>query len=349
MKKSKISIDLHLHFDGSLSLSNARALAEIEKIRLPQDDRELLKLLTVNPGCANLGEYLEKFNLPLRLLQNRESIEQGMFTLCEELKAENCIYAEIRFAPQLHLKKGLTQREVVKAAINGFNRSGMRGGLILCCMRGDKSDKGGKNEELNDETLRVAKEFFGNGVAALDLAGNESSFPTENFRPLFAKAKEMGIPFTIHAGEADCAKSVRCAVEMGAVRIGHGVRSAEDPELMNLLAQREITLELCPTSNLQTAVFHDISEYPIRKFLDAGVPITVNSDNRSVSATDAQRETELLKNAFNLTKDEVMSLLRTSVKAAFTSEDVKEELYGIIEDFFDKMGKTVNSQINCYG
>jgi adenosine deaminase len=155
-----------------------------------------------------------------------------MYNLCCELAAEGCIYAEVRFAPQLHLDKGLDQRKVVEAAIRGFERSGIDGGLILCCMRGDD------NVFLNETTVEIAREYLGKGVVALDLAGNEAGFPTDNFRDLFARARELDIPFTIHAGEADCAESVRAAIEMGACRIGHGVRSIEDAELVSLLARR---------------------------------------------------------------------------------------------------------------
>lgn len=322
--KGNISIDLHLHFDGSLSIANARALALLEGVKLPDGERELLDMLTVDPDCTNLGEYLTKFDFPLSLLQSARSIEQGMYTLCSELEDEGCIYAEIRFAPQLHLLKGLSQSEVVESAIRGFSRSGLRGGLILCCMRGDS------NLALNEQTLCVAGEYIGKGVVALDLAGNEAGFPTDNFAPLFAKARKNNIPFTIHAGEADCAASVISAIKMGARRIGHGVRSYENTELMEALAKSSIPLELCPTSNLQTAVFKDIYEYPIKIFMDAGIRVTVNSDNRSVSATTAQKELALVCNVFGLGEDAERKILENSVYAAFADESVKRELLDII-------------------
>ena len=326
--KKEISIDLHLHFDGSLSIANARALSKLEGVALPEDDARLKDALTVSPDCKNLGEYLTKFAFPLSLLQSEASIEQGMYTLCCELSAEGCIYAEIRFAPQLHLDKGLDQRKVVEAAIRGFERSGIDGGLILCCMRGDD------NAFLNETTVEIASEYLGKGVVALDLAGNEAGFPTDNFRDLFARARELNIPFTIHAGEADCAESVRAAIEMGACRIGHGVRSIEDAELVSLLARKGIALELCPISNIQTTVFDDISEYPIRKFLEAGVAVTVNSDNRSVSATTARQEMLLLEKTFALTDGEEKALLHSSVNAAFADESLKEKLHKLVEEGF---------------
>ena len=326
--RKEISIDLHLHFDGSLSISNARELAALEGVALPEDDNELEVALTVSPDCKDLGEYLTKFAFPLSLLQSEAAIEQGMYTLCRELDAEGCIYAEIRFAPQLHLDKGLDQKKVVEAAIRGFKRSAIDGGLILCCMRGDD------NAALNETTLEIAREYLGKGVVALDLAGNEAGFPTDSFASLFARARELQVPFTIHAGEADCAESVRSALAMGASRIGHGVRSIEDPALVDMLAKNHIALELCPISNIQTTVFDDISEYPIRQFLKAGVAVTVNSDNRSVSATTARQEMLLLKNTFALTDEEEKALLHSSVDAAFASEALKKKLHERVEESF---------------
>ena len=323
--KNKISIDLHLHFDGSLSIANARALALLEGIDLPESEDKLRAMLTVNPDCTSLAEYLTKFDFPLSLLQSEKSIEEGMYTLCRELTEEGCIYAEIRFAPQLHLSKGLTQTEVVKAAMRGFERSKLRGGLILCCMRGDE------NRALNEETVHVAGRLLGDIVLALDLAGNEAGYPTESFRTLFTVAAELGVPFTIHAGEAASAESVLYAIEMGARRIGHGVRSYENPDVMSLLAESSVPLELCPTSNLQTAVFENISQYPIKLFMDKGITVTVNSDNRSVSATTAQKELELVCKTFGFGEKEERAILENAVRASFADAQTKKELLDIIE------------------
>ena len=319
------SIDLHLHFDGSLSLFAVKRLAEMQGIELPDDDR-LRELLTVSDGCKDLREYLAKFDFPLSLLQTEEAISEGTYMLCRELLAEGTVYAEIRFAPQLHMSRGLTQEQVVKAAREGFERSELMGGLILCCMRG------ADNRALNFDTVEVAEKLLGKGVFALDLAGNEAAYPNESFYDIFALAKEKGIPYTVHAGEAAGADSVATALEMGAWRIGHGVRSLEDLSVVEQLANKKTPVEICPTSNLNTAIFSDISEYPLRRLLDAGVVVTVNSDNRSVSNTTAKKEIELLKNEFKLTDSEVQQLLINSVNAAFCGEDIKQKLFRIIEN-----------------
>lgn len=320
-----ISIDLHLHFDGSLSVSTVRRLAEMQGIELP-DDNAIRELLTVSDGCKDLAEYLTKFDFPLSLLQTTEAISEAMFMLCQELLTEGTMYAEIRFAPQLHLQKGLTQEKVVKAAVDGFEQSALMGGLILCCMRG------ADNHALNVDTVEAAEKFLGKGVLALDLAGNEAAYPNKSFADLFEKAKEKGIPYTIHAGEAAGADSVATALEMGAQRIGHGVRSIENESVLKLLSDKKIPIEICPTSNLNTAIFSDISEYPLRKLLEAGVVVTVNSDNRSVSNTTAKKEMALLKNEFGLTDGEIQQLLINSVNAAFCGNDTKEMLLKTIKN-----------------
>jgi len=326
--KSPISIDLHLHFDGSISLNCARKLAELQGIALPQSDLELKRSLTVDDSCADLGEYLTKFSFPLSLLQTTGSITKGMLLLCEELINDGTVYAEIRFAPQLHTQKGLTQDQVVQAAIVGFEKSGLCGGLILCCMRGND------NEGKNIETVLLAKKYLQKGVLAIDLAGNEAIFSTASHTKLFELAKKNNIPFTIHAGEADGPQSVGDAIKLGASRIGHGVRSLEDKATIDALIRNNIPLELCPTSNLNTAIFADISQFPIKRFVDAGVIVTINSDNRSVSNTTSRKELDLLKREFGLTKSEEKALLENSARAAFCSDRVKDKLLAIIEESY---------------
>lgn len=320
-------IDLHLHLDGSISLESAKELAKMQSIDIPEDD-ELKKLLSVNEDCKDLNEYLKKFAFPCSLLQTKEAITEAVFNLMEELKEEGLIYAEVRFAPQKHKEQGLTQEEVIRAAIDGLDRSELRSGLILCCMR----EEGNLDENL--ETVTLASKYLGKGVVAVDLAGAEALYPTENFEKEFVLAKELGVPYTIHAGEADGPESVKKALEFGAKRIGHGVRSTEDKELMDTLEKEGVILECCPTSNIQTCVFESIEEYPIRTFLDAGIKFTVNTDNISVSATSLRKEWDKIINAFGLTDEVVRGLLMNSAEAAFAEEEVKKKLRQRIDEEF---------------
>lgn len=318
-------IDLHLHLDGSLSVKSVKELAAMQNIEIPEKEEELLELLQVNPDCKDLTEYLEKFAFPGKLLQTKEAIALSVYNLQEELKEQGLIYAEIRFAPQLHTKEGLCQREVIEAAIEGLGRSNFSANLILCCMRGND------NREQNLETVRLAKDYIGKGVGAIDIAGAEALFPTENFAELFDLARELEIPFTIHAGEAAGPESVYKALEYGTKRLGHGVRSLEDPALTEKLAKEGITLELCPTSNLHTCMFPCIEEYPIRKLMEAGVKVTVNTDNMTVSGTNLEKEMRKLIGAFDLTDEEIKGFAKNSVAASFADEETKKVLLEKIE------------------
>lgn len=312
-------IDLHLHLDGSMSLQCARSLAKKQGITLP-DDNELLNKLRVSEDCQDLNEYLERFDLPLSLLQTYDAVKEATARLCDELAESGLVYAEIRFAPQLHMQKGLTQKEVVEAAIEGLSIGNLKASLILCCMRGTD------NRKENMETVRLVKEYLGKGVCAVDLAGAEALFPNENFVDVIEYARSLSLPMTLHAGEALGADSVRSAISLGAWRIGHGVRSFGDSELMKILAEKKIPLELCPTSNLNTRIFEKISEYPIRAFLNANICITINTDNISVSATSLANEYQKIADTFSLTEEELLTLTLNSVEATFLEKDGKIDL-----------------------
>ncbi len=334
-------IELHLHFDGSLPVKTVWEQAGKQGISLHAKSVEELREQLVCPVyCKSLNEYLECFDLPLMVLQTAESIEECMEELVLELSAEKMLYAEIRFAPQLHLQKGLNQEQVVRAALAGMNRAMEKAGknhgeedsgstdvyppikvrLILCCMRGLD------NAEANRETVALTAKYLGKGVCACDLAGAEALFKTESFEKLFAYASELQVPFTIHAGEADGPASVWAALRFGAKRIGHGVRSIEDPELMEVLLERQICLECCPTSNIQTKAVDKMRRHPIREFLRKGLLVTINTDSRTVSNTTIAREVQLVKSSLGLSPKEERRLYLNAAEAAFITDKEKEEL-----------------------
>ena len=244
--------ELHLHLDGSLRPETVWELAKEQGIRLPAESAEEVKYkMEVPEDCRTLEEYLERFDLPLLVLQRADAIARVTYELVEDLAKEGVDYAEIRFAPQLSVNGGLTQDEVVEAAIHGAERGmkaypEIRVGLILCCMRG------ADNEALNMQTVETAKKYLGPVVCAVDIAGAEGLFPTENFAPVFAKVREYGIPMTIHAGEAAGPDSMKTALSFGTKRIGHGVAAINDPELIRRLIDENVTLEVCVTSNYHT-------------------------------------------------------------------------------------------------
>lgn len=327
-------LDLHLHLDGSLSVEDAIHMAAIEGVTIPSDKDEVKKLLVCPDDCESLNDYLKCFDLPVSIMQSRETIAYSVSSLVQRLYKQGLIYAEIRYAPQLHLQKGMTQDEVVAASIEGLKEgmeacsNGIKAQLILCCMRG------ADNDELNEETIRMTKKYLGLGVCATDLAGAEAVFPTSKYKDLFAYAKEQGVPFTIHAGEADGVESMKLAIEYGAKRLGHGVRAWNDNDMKALVKQKDICLTLSPSSNLQTKAVEGVttmSQYPLRAFLNDGVPVCINTDNMTVSNTTVENELQKLYNAGILTKEEAKLMVRTAINHAFLSKAEKEELLQLAE------------------
>lgn len=311
---------LHLHLDGSLRPETVyKWLKEQgQDITLEQVKQDLM----VDKDCRNLNEYLQKFDLPLQVLQTEEHIEQATYELFEDLSKQNVIYAEVRFAPSLHTQKGLEYDQIVEAAIRGMNKAkeefGIDGNLILCCMRGNG------NREQNFKTIEVAKKYLNKGVCALDLAGAEALFPTHHFEDVFNEAKKLNIPFTIHAGEAAGPESIKKALEFGTKRIGHGVRCLEDLKLVGELAQKGIPLEVCPISNLQTKAVGE--PHPIEELWKKGLKLTVSTDNDTVSNTNIYEEYRYILENTKLGIEDLIQMNINGLDGAFISPQKRAEL-----------------------
>ncbi len=316
-------IDLHLHLDGAITVDIAKKLAALQGIELPTNsNRKLEKILSVSEDCEDLNEFLECFEQPLILLQTPEGISEAVRMIADMVQSQGVVYAEIRFAPQNHTQKGMTQEDAVLAALEGIKKTTLKTNLILCFMRGEE------NEDENEETFMLAKKYLvkDGGVVALDIAGAEGLFPTENYRTIFEKAHYTGIPFTIHAGEADGPESVRLAIEYGASRIGHGVRSKEDPEVLQMIKDKGIYLEMCPTSNRLTKAVEDMADYPLIEYLDQGIKVTINTDDMGIERTTMAKEFKYIEKKFGLTTEQENVLQKNAVDGAFTSDEVKGQL-----------------------
>ncbi|MBQ9369910.1 MAG: adenosine deaminase [Clostridia bacterium] len=284
-------IDLHCHLDGSLSVTDLLTLSDMTGVSLPTRDRETLFSLSTYTGVGTLNDYLRKFDLPISLLRAPECVEYAVVSLSRRLAACGCTYAEIRFAPAFHTHGGSSMREIVRGAEAGCKRAEIHVSLILCAMRG-------REEKENLEVIEIAAEEKGRGVVGVDLAGAEALYPTEGYREVFLLASRLGLNITVHAGEAAGADSVRAALDLGARRIGHGVRAAGDEALLDRIAREGIVLEMCPTSNVQTGAVASIETHPIGDFMARGIRCVVCSDNMTVSNTDVRRECALVKQAF---------------------------------------------------
>ena len=321
-------VELHCHLDGSLSAKTVRKLAKMSGIIVPENDEELTGMLQVSDDCKSLGEYLGKFALPLACLQTQEALEYAAYSLIEDAAKENIIYMEVRFAPLSSIEKGLTVEQVIKSVNDGLNRGykdfGVKSGILVCGMRHTRVER-------NIAMLHAAKDFLGKGICGVDIAGNEAEFPPMVQKEFFEEAGKLGFPITIHAGECKCANNVHDSILLGAKRVGHGIAIMNDQKILREVKEKRIGLEMCPSSNLQTKALEDMKHYPIKKFIEEGLCVTLNTDNRMVTGTTLSKEYELMVKHFDLSSKDLIQITQNAVNCAFTDEKSKEGLHKIIE------------------
>ncbi|MHA6259771.1 adenosine deaminase [Sporosarcina sp. CAU 1771] len=316
-------IELHCHLDGCLRAETIIDIARKEGIELPSYDKEELQKELVAPlDCESLDEYLKRFFLPNVVMQSRENLRRITFELFEDAAWENVKYLEVRFAPLLHVEKGLLVEEVIQAVIEGMrdaeSRYEIKGNIILSCMRT-------MSVESAFEVVEKGKQFLGKGVVAIDLCASEEEGFSKRFVDPIALARKYGYRVTIHAGETGIGKNVSEAIELlGAERIGHGVFIKDCAEAYQLVKDRQIVLEMCPTSNVQTKAVHHYSEHPIYQFHKDGLKVTFNTDNRTVSNTTMENEFYLVNKENSLSDEDYRQIYVTSVKASFADQETKE-------------------------
>ena len=314
-------IELHCHLDGSLNIDFVQSHLASQGININR--KELEEKLKVRPDCTSLTEYLEKFDLPLQCLQTKEGLEQAAYEFVMDAAKDDVAYIEVRFAPMLSTDKGLTCKEVIESVVCGLKKgeeeTGVYASAIVCAMRHHSL-------EQNMEMLQATRPFVGEGVCALDLAGDESAFPTSLFRELFAQAKEWEIPFTIHSGECGSVDNIREAIELGAKRLGHGIALEKSPELRRVCKEKGIGIEMCPTSNLQTKAVENLEKYPLKQFLEEGLLVSVHTDNRTVSGTTMEQEEKLVKERLQISDVMWLQCTKNAIVTAFASDEIKERL-----------------------
>lgn len=330
-------IDLHLHLDGSLSEHDFLFLAKKDGVDLGKD---FPNNIYVPADCPSLEVYLERFTLPGLLLQSKENLAHVTSSLVRRLYKMGYIYAEIRFAPQLHTGKGLSQMDAALAALEGLESAlkecpGFEANLILCCMRH-------ASKEVNLETIEVANKLKGTRIVAVDLAGAEALHPCTYYKEVFDLAKKYKLNITIHAGEATGSDEVMMALDNGAQRIGHGVHLRVESADGDRARDEKVCFEFCPTSNLQTKSLKKYEDVPLRQFMDKGIAVTINSDNMTVSNTDVYQEFSHMVQTFKLSKAEVKGLLSNSINNSFTTEKVKEKLRKELDERIDKFYSQVS-------
>lgn len=316
-------IELHLHLDCSLSYKVVQQLN-------PAITYEAYRESFVAPAkCTDLADYISRAVKGFELMQTAAQLRLVTLDLFEQLQADNIIYAEIRFAPLLHIAGGLTPAEVVQAVNDaveeGIRSTGIQAGIIVCTLRHH-------TEEQSMITVELAETFKGTHVLGFDIAGDEAGFPINNHIRAFEYAHSHAIPCTAHAGEACGADSVWETVKhFHPSRIGHGVRSVEDPGLLAFLKKKDIHLEVCPTSNIQVNIFDVIENHPADKIYTAGVSMSINTDCRTISDVTLSGEYGVMRQYFNWTKEHFLHCNLEAIAHCFASEAIKTELRQKIE------------------
>lgn len=322
-------IELHCHLDGSVRPETILDIATKENIEIPTYDlKELKNLLEAPLDCKSLVEYLDRFNIPIQIMQSKESLRRITYELLEDAAKENVKYIEIRYAPVLHTEKGLTIEEVIESVLDGINQGEkdfkISANLILSCLR-----HRGPNSAAT--VVEAGKKFLDKGVVAIDLCGAENEGFAKEFVDVINTAREYGYRVTIHAGETGIGVNVVEAIKLlHAERIGHGVAIGNFKEAYELVKENNVTLEMCPTSNMQTKAVRSYEEHPLFKFYRDGIRVSFNTDNRTVSATNVTGECESIDKVVNMTYEDYKTIYNDSVDAAFTTDKVKEYLKTLI-------------------
>jgi adenosine deaminase len=317
--RSLPKIELHLHLDCSLSY---QAVSKLN----PSVTREEYQCDYIAPArCTNLADFLSRAPMGFRLMQSEDSLRLVTEDLFRQLVEDGVIYAEIRFAPLLHLENGLSPEQVVaiveRSVENLTRETGMQAGVILCTLRHFTAEK-------SMQTAELVEKFRGSRVVALDLAGDEAGFPLDAHIGAYRYAREHGLNRTAHAGEALGPESVWETLRLlDPQRIGHGTRSIEDPKLVEHLRHNRIHLEICPTANVQIIPsISSMKDHPIDHLYRAGVSLNINSDSRMLTPTTLTKEYEILHRVFHWTALDFQRANLMGIEAAFTNEDTKQRL-----------------------
>ena len=259
--------------------------------------------------CPSQAEYIKYFEDAIAVMQTESALERIAYELCVDSAAENIDYLEVRWAPRLHLRRGLTVERVIRAVLAGLDSGPITAVAIVCAMR----------QHTPDENVALAREaglFAGRGVVGFDLAGDEVRYPAAPQKPAFEAARAAGLHLTCHAGEAGEPASVEEALDLGVERIAHGVIGARDPRIVERVRGEGIVLDMCPTANWKCKAVLALADHPLPRLVRAGVPCTISTDSRTVAATTLSQEFELMS-SIGMTDAELKRCNETAYAAKF--------------------------------
>jgi adenosine deaminase len=344
-------VELHDHLDGGVRPQTIVELANQQGVELPaRDPDELAGWLHRGAGRKNLALYLQGFDVTLSVMQTEEALERIAYESLVDLAAMNIVYVEIRFAPVLHLGRGLNLEQVVESVLRGLSRgreeTGLHFGVILCAMR---------HQKVSLETAELAVAFGDRGVVGFDLAGDEFGHPPKKHLDAFQYIRNRNFNITIHAGEAFGVESIWQALQIcGAHRIGHATRLVEDMHvrgtriekmgsLSHFIRDKRIPLEMCLSSNIQTGAASSFDEHPFHTYYRNSFRVTLCTDNRLMSNTTLSKELALAVEYYNLTLRDLEKLTVNAMKSAFIHYDERVQIiYDILKPGFARLREEID-------
>lgn len=317
--------ELHRHLDGAVRLQTIIELAEQHGISIPSSDPEkLAPYVHIDDREPTLLAFLEKFHYMIEVLVDADACRRVAYENVQDARAEGLDYVELRFSPWFMAERhGLSPEAVMEACIDGI-RAGQRDTGVAVGLIGILSRSYGVETCMRELDAILA---YRDDLVAVDLAGDEQGYPAALFSDHFRRVRDAGLHVTIHAGEADGPASIWSAIrDLGAERIGHGIRAIEDPALLEYLVDHGIGLEICPTSNLHTTTVASYAAHPARRLADAGVVFCLNTDDPGISNITIGHEYGIAAPAVGLSNEQIIESQRNSLQMAFASDALKEEL-----------------------
>ena len=325
LAKAMPKIDLHYHLEGGV---RPETLASITG---NPDIGEIRRQLTVPAGCRSLSQFLKRFDYVTPLLRSPRALSMAAQAAMAEAAAQNLCYLEVRFAPAYLATPEMDVPGAIAAVLDGLDQGSRRWGIPAAAILtlGLTTPV-----EENEAILRAALPWLGSGLAAVDVAGPEGEISLAAQASALALARKLGFPLTLHAGEAAPASAIARAVELDARRIGHGTSLWQDKPLMERLARQKIGLEMCPTSNFQTRAIRSWEEYHIREYFDAGIPVTICTDDPAISGITLTGEYLLAMTELGFTPEEMKQMVLYGIQMSFASRTMKQSLQNRVEQAF---------------
>ena len=315
--------ELHVHLDGCLRPATMLELAEEAGVALPANDAEALAEAMLVRHANSVEEYLERYRYTVAVLQTPAALERVAYEFVVDVARENVRYVEVRFGPALHVP-AMSLAQAIEAPLAGIRRAteetGTRVSLIACALRT-------MSPSISNDVAHAAVDYRDEGVVAFDLAGSERGHPARDHAASFRYASRHGLHCTCHAGEGDGPDSVRQALhDCGATRIGHGTRILEDPTLERYVCERRIPLEVCLSSNVHTRTVEAAAAHPVRRYMDAGCVVTLNTDGRLMDGVSLTDELWMAHTELGFTREEIDRVIVNTLESAFLPDGVKTDL-----------------------